>query len=127
MRAVLIVPIDDESHFVLEIRLVLGYRNQIENLLERSMETLDNRNGAMLVDRSESRQDVQETPRRIYGKGIMSACSSKKQFSERTVDIAGGNAFATYGADSACSGKAVTHGFCSTDFSENAYGQIEKG
>jgi hypothetical protein len=54
----LIVPIDGECHFVLEIRLVLGYRNQTQNLLERSMEALNNRNGAVLVDRSESRQNI---------------------------------------------------------------------
>lgn len=58
VRAVFIVPIDDESHFVLEIRLVLGYRDQTQDFLERSMETFNNSNGAVLVDGAESRQDV---------------------------------------------------------------------
>ncbi len=34
VRAVLIGPVDDESHFVLAIRLVLGYRDQTQNLLD---------------------------------------------------------------------------------------------
>ena len=58
VRAVLIVPIDDEPQFVLEIRLVLGHCDQKQNLLERAMEAFDNRNGAVLVNRSESRQDI---------------------------------------------------------------------
>jgi hypothetical protein len=49
VRTVLIVPIDDEFHFVLEIRLVLGHCDQKQYLLERSMETFNNRNGAMLL------------------------------------------------------------------------------
>ncbi len=58
VRAVLLVPVDDESHFVLEIRLVLGYRDQTQNLLERSMETLHDGDAAVPPDRSESGQDV---------------------------------------------------------------------
>jgi hypothetical protein len=52
------VPVDDESHFVLEIRLVLGYRDQTQNLLERSMETLHDGDAAVPPDRSESRQNT---------------------------------------------------------------------
>ncbi len=58
VRAVFIVPVDDESHFVLAIRLVLGYRDPTHNLLERSMETLLDGDAAVPSDRSESGQDV---------------------------------------------------------------------
>ena len=56
--ATLVVPVDKEANLTLELRLVLGHRDQPQDLLERSMESFDDGDAAMLVDRTEPRQDV---------------------------------------------------------------------
>jgi len=41
MGAMLIVPVDNEANLAFEMRLLLGWRDQPQDLLERSMEAFD--------------------------------------------------------------------------------------
>ena len=58
IRAMLIVPIDNETNLTFEMRLFLVWRDQPKNLLERSMEAFDYGHAAVLADGTEPRQDV---------------------------------------------------------------------
>ena len=59
----LVVPLDDERCFSLILRSVFRYRGQLQDALERSVESLDyialdHGNAAMFVDGTEPRQNV---------------------------------------------------------------------
>ena len=58
MRAMLVVPLDDERCFSLIPRSVFRYRGQLQDALERSVESLDHGNAAMFIDGTEPRQNV---------------------------------------------------------------------
>jgi hypothetical protein len=58
MRAVLIVPIDDQAKLQLELLLHFRNRDQSQEFLDRSVESFDDGDAAMLADRTEPREDV---------------------------------------------------------------------
>ena len=58
MGAMLIVPVDNEANLAFEMRLLLGWRDQPQDLLERSMEAFDYGDAPVLADGTEPRQDV---------------------------------------------------------------------
>ncbi len=45
MGATFVVPVDDEANLTLELRLVLGHGDQLQQLLERSVESFDDGDG----------------------------------------------------------------------------------
>ncbi len=58
MRAVLVVPVDDELQFALEGRLIFGDRRETQQLFQRSVKSLHDGNTTMLADGPKTRQDV---------------------------------------------------------------------
>ena len=58
VRAMLVVPLHNERCFSLILRSIFRYRGQLQDALERSVESLDNGNAAMFVDGTEPRQNI---------------------------------------------------------------------
>ncbi len=54
----LVVPLNDERCFSRILRSVFRYRGQLQDALERSVESLDHSNATMLVDGPEAWQDA---------------------------------------------------------------------
>ena len=58
VRAVLVVPVDDELKFVLELGLVLRNCRETQQLFQRSVKPFHDGDAAMLADSPKARQDV---------------------------------------------------------------------
>ena len=58
VRAVLVVPVDDELQFAFEGRLIFGDRRETQQLFQRSVKPLHDGDAAMLADCPKTRQDV---------------------------------------------------------------------
>ncbi len=58
VRAVLVVPLENQFDFPLELRLVLGYRDHRQKFFGGPMKTLDDGNAAVPADGTESRKDA---------------------------------------------------------------------
>ena len=58
VRAVFIVPIDDERRLLLVFRLLFRNRRQSQDILERSVKSFDHGDATMFADGAEARQDT---------------------------------------------------------------------
>jgi hypothetical protein len=58
VRAVLVVPVEDEPKFTLEGRLIFGDRRETHQLFQRSVKPLHDGNTTVLADGPKTRQDV---------------------------------------------------------------------
>ena len=58
VRAVLVVPVDNQFDLPLELRLVLRYRDHPQKFFDRPMKTFDDGDTAVFANGTESRQDV---------------------------------------------------------------------